>query len=58
MSNYLLATSAVCKGALFYLCFEEKNNAIFDKRDHSQRIIQGYGIQHKKISLGKTTKLT
>jgi hypothetical protein len=28
---------------------EKKNNAIFDKRDHSQRILQGSGIQHKKI---------
>jgi hypothetical protein len=49
IGTYLLATSDVCKGALFYLCFEEKNNAIFDKRDHLQRIIQGYGIQHTEI---------
>jgi hypothetical protein len=39
------------------LCFTNiflgENNVIFDKRDHSQRNTQGYGIQHKKIQFGR-----
>jgi hypothetical protein len=37
------------------LCFthvlRRKNNVTFDERDHSQRVIQGYGIQHKKTQI-------
>jgi hypothetical protein len=42
---------------LFYLRSQEKNNAIFDERDHSQRIIQGYGIQHEKIQFKRQRNL-